>query len=79
MKEYDFCEELNKAIMRCTVKLIRDDYRYNQLYEDYKSKYQYKYPKTNKKHLHLLALKRTAVVFAKEIYKEFKKVAEEEE
>ena len=75
----DFCEGLNKTIMRCTVKLMHDDYRYNQLYKDYKNKYQYKHPKNNRKHLHLLALKRTAVVFAKEIYKEFKKVAEEEQ
>lgn len=75
----DFCEGLNKTIMRCTVKLIRDDYHYNQLYENYKDKYQYKHPKSNRKHLHLLALKKTAIVFAKEIYKQFKKVAEEEQ
>ena len=64
--------------MRCTSKLIKSDYTYAQYYEQYKDQYKYKHPKYNKKHLHLMALKKTAIIFAKEIYKEFNNAIKEE-
>ena len=74
----DYCEDLKKVIMRCTSKLIKSDYTYAQYYEQYKDQYKYKHPKYNKKHLHLMALKKTAIIFAKEIYKEFNNAIKEE-
>ena len=75
----DFCEDLKKAIIRCTSKLINTNYEYKEYYESYKKKYQYKHPRYNKKRIHLMSLKKTSVYFAKKIYHEFRKVAEIED
>ena len=75
----DYCEDLKKAIVRCTSKLINTNYEYNKYYEDCKTSYQYKHPRYNKKRIHLMALKKTSVLFAKRVYHEFKKVADIED
>lgn len=75
----DYCEDLKKAIVRCTSKLINIDRHYGDYYERYKTKYQYLHPRYNKKRIHLMALKKTSVLFAKRIYSEFRKVAEIED
>lgn len=74
----DYCEDLKKVIMRCTSKMIKDNHKYNKYYEQYKDQYKYKHPKYNKKHLHLMALKKTSIIFAKTIYKEFREAAKKE-
>jgi len=74
----DYCEDLKKAIIRCTSKLIANDDEFAELYRYYKTQYKYKNPTYNKKRLHLMALKKTSIVFAKDVYANFKRVAEEE-
>lgn len=74
----DYCEDLKRVIIRCTSKMIANDDEFNQIYKYYKGMYRYKNPKYNKKRLHLMALKKTSIIFAKDVYRNFKRVAEEE-
>lgn len=75
----DYCENLKNVIMKCTVKLIKSDYNYQLYYDNAKKQYKSKHPMYNRKRLHLMALKKTAILFAKTIYKEFNKVVQNEE
>lgn len=75
----DYCENLKVALTRCTQKMINDDDEYKKFYEDKISYYQYKHPKYSKKRLHLMALKKTTIKFAKIVYKEFKTIKDIED
>ena len=61
-----------------TIKLIKNDYEYQMYYDDAKKTYKSKHPMYNRKRLHLMALKKTAILFAKRIYRAFNDVAKEE-
>lgn len=74
----DYCENLKNVIMKCTIKLIKNDYEYQMYYDDAKKTYKSKHPMYNRKRLHLMALKKTAILFAKRIYRAFNDVAKEE-
>ena len=81
-KKYDsinYCENLKVALTRCTQKMINNDDAYKEFYNDKLKDYQYKHPKYSKKRLHLMALKKTTILFAKKVYHEFKTIKEIED
>lgn len=75
----DYCENLKVALTRCTQKIINDDDEYQDFYDKKFQHYQYKHPKYNKKRLHLMALKKTTIKFANQIYYEFKTIKDIED
>lgn len=75
----DYCENLKVALTRCTQKIINDDDEYKKFYEDKFQYYQYRHPKYNKKRLHLMALKKTTIRFANQVYYEFKVIKDIED
>ena len=81
-KKYDkvnYCENLKVALTRCTQKMINNDDTYKEYYDDKFKDYQYKHPKYSKNRLHLMALKKTTIFFAKRVYHEFKIIKEIED
>ena len=68
----DYCENLKVALTRCTQKIINNDDNYKQYYDKKYKEYHFKHVKYSKKQLHLMALKKTTVRFANEVYSEFK-------
>lgn len=81
-KKYDnvnYCENLKVALTRCTQKMINNDDKFKEYYEDKIKYYQYKHPRYNKKRLHLMALKKTTIKFANQVYKEFKAIKDIED
>lgn len=81
-KKYDsvnYCENLKVALTRCTQKMINNDDTYKEYYDDKFKDYQYKHPKYSKNRLHLMALKKTTILFAKRVYHEFKTIKEIED
>ena len=75
----DYCENLKVALTRCTQKIINNDDNYKQYYEKKYKEYHFKHVKYSKKQLHLMALKKTTVRFANEIYSEFKTIKDIED
>lgn len=75
----DYSENLKTVIMRCTQKMIKGNSIYTEYYHKYYSNYQYKHPRYPRNRLHLMALKKTSVKFAKYIYTTFNEVAKIEE
>ena len=75
----DYCENLKVALTRCTQKIINNDDNYRQYYEKKYKEYHFKHVKYSKKQLHLMALKKTTVRFANEIYSEFKTIKDIED
>lgn len=78
-KKYDsinYCENLKTVLTRCTQKMIHSNTKYTYYYNDNLSNYQYKHPKYENNRLHLMALKKTTISFAKEVYNEFKYIKE---
>ena len=81
-KKYDnvnYCENLKVALTRCTQKMINNDTNYEKYYNDKIRYYQYKHPKYTKKRLHLIAIKKTTIRFAKIVYSEFNQIKEIED
>lgn len=71
----DYCENLKVALTRCTQKMINNnDSVYKPYYERYLKKYRFNHPTYKKLRIHLMALKKATVKFAKEVYREFKKI-----
>lgn len=76
----DYCENLKVALTRCTQKMINnDDVKYKAIYDEKFEDYHFKHPTYTKKRLHLMALKKTTVQFAKEIYSQFKQIKDIED
>ena len=75
----DYCENLKVALTRCTQKIINNDDDYKQRYDKKVKYYQFKHPKYSKKRLHLMALKKMTIIFAKEVYSRFKTIKEIED
>lgn len=75
----DYCENLKVALTRCTQKIINNDDEYKRRYERKLKDYQFKHPKYKKKQLHLMALKKITIMFANEIYHNFKMIKEIED
>lgn len=75
----DYCENLKVALTRCTQKIINNDDVYKTYYDNKIKYYQFKHPKYTKKHLHLMALKKTTILFANEVYSNFKMIKEIED
>lgn len=75
----DYCENLKVALTRCTQKMINNDESYKRRYEKRVDYYRFKHPKYTKKHLHLMALKKMTVLFANEVYNQFKAIKEIED
>ena len=76
----DYCENLKVALTRCTQKMINnDDIKYKAIYDEKFEDYHFKHPTYTKKRLHLMALKKTTVQFAKEIYSQFKQIKDIED
>ncbi len=76
----DYCENLKVALTRCTQKMINNDNKeYKEYYDDRFKYYHYKHPKYTKKRLHLMALKKTTIKFANEVYSQFKQIKDLED
>lgn len=75
----DYCENLKVALTRCTQKIINNDDNYKLFYDKKFKYYQFKHPKYSKKRLHLMALKKTTIRFANEIYYQFNLIKEIED
>lgn len=75
----DYCENLKVALTRCTQKMINNDEKYNNYYQNSFRYYQFQHPRYHKHRLHLMALKKTTIKFAKMIYKDFKYIKKIEE
>lgn len=75
----NYCENLKVALTRCTQKMINNNTKYTYYYNEKLHYYQHEHPRYKKNRLHLMALKKTTIKFAKEIYKEFKDIKEIEE
>ena len=75
----DYCENLKTALTRCTQKMINNDKEYEEYYNERFRKYQSKHVKYHKNRLHLMALKKTTIKFAKRVYNEFKAIKELED
>lgn len=75
----DYCENLKIVLTRCTQKMIKNDKDYGQYYRDSFQDYQSKHPKYHKNRLHLMALKKTTVKFAKKVYNKFNEIKDIEE
>lgn len=75
----DYCENLKIVLTRCAQKMINNDENYRNYYQQKFKYYQFKHPRYHKRQLHLMALKKTTVKFAKMIYKEFKYIKKIEE
>ena len=82
-KKYDsinYCENLKVALTRCTQKMINNDIRgYKDYYDKRLQKYRHVHPMYNKNRLHLMALKKATIKFAKEVYTEFNNIKEVED
>lgn len=78
--DIDYCENLKVALTRCTQKMINnDDNVYKQYYDKKFQEYHFKHPMYTKKRLHLMALKKSTIKFAKEVYSNFKEIKELED
>lgn len=75
----DYCENLKVALTRCTQKIINHDEEYKRRYNKKLQDYQFKHPKYKKKQLHLMALKKMTIMFANEVYSNFKTIKEIED
>lgn len=75
----DYCENLKVALTRCTQKMINNDEEYKRRYDKKLKYYQFKHPKYKKKRLHLMALKKMTIMFANEVYSNFKMIKEIED
>lgn len=75
----DYCENLKVALTRCTQKIINNDSNYEAFYEKKFKYYQFKHPKYSKKRLHLMALKKTTIRFANQVYSQFKMIKDIED
>lgn len=75
----DYCENLKVALTRCTQKMINNDEEYKRRYDKKLQYYQFKHPKYKKKRLHLMALKKMTIMFANEVYSNFKMIKEIED
>lgn len=75
----DYCENLKVALTRCTQKIINNDEEYKRRYDKKLQYYQFKHPKYKKKRLHLMALKKMTIMFANEVYSNFKMIKEIED
>ena len=67
------------ALTRCTQKIINNDEEYKRRYDKKLQYYQFKHPKYKKKRLHLMALKKMTIMFANEVYSNFKMIKEIED
>ena len=72
-------ENLKVALTRCTQKIINHDSGYENFYNKKFDYYQFKHPKYSKKRLHLMALKKTTIKFANEVYAQFKMIKDIED
>ena len=70
----DYCENLKVVLTRCTQKIINNESNYETFYKKKYQYYQFKHPKYTKKRLHLMALKKTTIKFANEVYSQFKMI-----
>lgn len=77
--DVDYCENLKIALTRCTQKMINNDKKYEQYYENKFRYYQSKHVKYHKKRLHLMALKKTTIFFANQVYSRFKYIKDIED
>ena len=60
--------------------MINNDIRgYRDYYNERLQKYRYVHPMYNKNRLHLMALKKATIKFAKEVYSEFNNIKEIED
>lgn len=75
----DYCENLKVALTRCAQKMINNDEEYKRRYDKKFKYYQFKHPKYSKKQLHLMALKKITIMFAKKVYSNFKMIKEIED
>lgn len=75
----DYCENLKVALTRCTQKIINNDEEYKRRYDKKLQYYQFKHPKYKKKRSHLMALKKMTIMFANEVYSNFKMIKEIED
>lgn len=75
----DYCENLKVALTRCTQKIINNDEQYKNRYDKKIKYFQFKHPKYSKKRLHLMALKKMTIVFANDVYSNFKAIKEIED
>ena len=82
IKKYDnidYCENLKVALTRCAQKIINNDDKYKNIYNQKVQYYQLKHPQFNKKRLHLMALKKITIMFANQVYKNFRLIKEIED
>lgn len=77
--DVDYCENLKIALTRCTQKMINNDKKYEEYYENKFFYYQSKHVKYHKKRLHLMALKKTTIFFANQVYNKFKYIKDIED
>ena len=59
--------------------MINNDDEYEAFYQKKFDDYRFKHPKYSKKRLHLMALKKTTIRFANEVYYQFKLIKDIED